>query len=709
MSDRLWDDAVQNDNKESFDVGNGYLLNISKDDKKEATLLRNGTWIKNVDLTDKVAISLFIVELVECGIIQRRLAKALNISRQTIHNYIETKKIFGIEGLVHSYKLSESKDRRKQRKSNSDKLMHDNTAKKLAESRKKENLEMENNNINLNFTSPDEGDTCSFPAGGSSCKSVISDTPFSNEHGWRKSRYTGIVIYLCYFLYHNIFNLIFDLFREAYKIFMVFILMVAFNIRSIEQLKNIRSDEAGNILGIKKIPSKSKVWEWFYNASEEERSNSLLSSYFRSQIQQGNVNTCVLFTDGHLLPYTGKERLHYSYNTQRRMPVPGRTNMVTCDCNGKIVHSEMEEGKGDMKNYIIELAKKLKTELPKTPVMVFDREGYGAKYFSELVLERIPFVTWDKYVDSKSLKKIVDKKYKEHFIFNSKNYSIFEEEKSFTYTPKGSDADSKEKHTFNLRHIHIWNKNAKRRTCGLAFSDKKQMSTLDCAQAILARWGASENTFKHCADRHPLHYNPGFKLVESEKQEIMNPKIKEKQKIIKTIQNGLSKSYKRLTQTKETLNQDGKSRQNSKTEKLKIIIEQGEATLKELIEEKKELPERVNVSNLENHKPFKCIDNEGKKLFDFILSSIWNVRKQMIDILRPLYDNENDLIDLFYTITKCHGWVKSSKTEVIFRLEPLQQSRRRLAQEKFCRKLTSLGVQTPNGKFLRIEVGNRPT
>jgi len=28
------------------------------------------------------------------------------------------------------------------------------------------------------------------------------------------------------------------------------------------------------------------------------------------------------FTDGHLLPYTGKEKVHYSYNTQRRRRFP---------------------------------------------------------------------------------------------------------------------------------------------------------------------------------------------------------------------------------------------------------------------------------------------------------------------------------------------------------------------------------------------------
>jgi len=55
-----------------------------------------------------------------------------------------------------------------------------------------------------------------------------------------------------------------------------------------------------------------------------------------------------------------------------------------------------------------------------------------------------------------------------------------------------------------------------------------QMSTQECALAILNRWGASENTFKHLVDKHPLHYQPGFAFVKSKKQEIANPEYKEK-------------------------------------------------------------------------------------------------------------------------------------------------------------------------------------
>ncbi len=92
--------------------------------------------------------------------------------------------------------------------------------------------------------------------------------------------------------------------------------------------------------------------------------------------------------------------------------------------------------------------------------------------------------------------------------------------------------------------------------------------------------------------------------------------------------------------------------------------------------------------SLENYKSFKKIDNEGKNLFDFVTSSVWNARKQMVDWLSQSFDQKNEVVDLFYAITNCHGWVKSSKTEVIVRLEPIQQPKRRAAQEQLCRKLT---------------------
>ncbi|MDP7269529.1 MAG: hypothetical protein QF408_15315, partial [Pirellulales bacterium] len=218
-------------------------------------------------------------------------------------------------------------------------------------------------------------------------------------------------------------------FGNAYKICMVFLLMAAGNIRSIEQLKNIRLGEAGTLLGLRKLPSLPGIWRWFYAAASEKLSGVLLRDYFGRQIRAGLVSMWIWFTDGHLLPYTGKQKVHHSYNTQRQMVVPGRTNMVSCDGSGRIVDFEIQEGKGDLRGHIKALGHKWKGEVEQLPVMVFDREGYGSEFFSGLVQDGIEFVTWEKYADAKVLAGIDDDKFEAHFEFNSKRYSIFEDEK----------------------------------------------------------------------------------------------------------------------------------------------------------------------------------------------------------------------------------------------------------------------------------------
>ena len=234
------------------------------------------------------------------------------------------------------------------------------------------------------------------------------------------------------------------------------------------------------------------------------------------------------------------------------------------------------------------------------------------------------------------------------------------------------------------------------------------MSTVECAQAILSRWGASENTFKHIYDRHPFHYHPGFKTKVSEKQLIANPAIKSIEKEIKAVRKQLDKEHKKNSKAKEVLNKDGSRREKSLKARLEIKISELEAEYAKLLDTKKQLPEKLDVSTLENYKSFQKIDNEGKNIFDFVTASVWNARKEMTAWLLNYYPNKAEYVDLFYAITECHGWIKSEADRVVVRLEPLRQPSRRKAQEQFCKKLTALNVYLPIRKILQIEVGPSP-
>ena len=668
----------------------GYRLYLKFNDptSTKAALYHNETLVKTIELSDKVAKKLLVVEAVEMGAEKKALAAALGITRQTVHNYIEIKKYFGLEGLIHNYSPSRSKSLREQRRRNAGRRATGNKARQVEQIHKQQR-EAASSQLELPL---------------SIMAVAANDQPFSEEHNWKPTRYAGVFMYLITLITENKWlQLVMGYCGGMYKLFMVFMLMVAYNLRSIEQLKNICNREAGLVLGIKRVPSKLKVRRWLHDVSEKKISGQLLKDFFGYQLAAGLVGIWLWFTDGHLLPYTGKEKVHAGYSTQRRMPIAGRTNLVTSDSSGRIVDFEIQEGKGDLRSYIVNLNKRWQDELVQIPVQVFDREADGATFFYTLHKEQVPFVTWEKYVDTRTLEALADEMFTDDFEFNNKTYRIFEGEKTLTHRLEDGHEQK-----FTLRRIYIWNMTSNRRTSALASVPADQLSTQGCAMAILSRWGASENTFKHLVDKHPLHYQPGFEMVDSEKQEITNPDYKQKQRLLAQLKTQLNKSYQKFSKSKEIFNKDGSTRQNSAHERLKRSIEDQEAQIAELKRQIKQTPEKIDISSLEDYSSFKRICNESKNLFDFVTSSVWNARKQMVQWLLPFYENKNEYVDLFYAISHCHGWIKSQKHKVTVRLEPLEQPSRRAAQEQLCRKLTSLGALTPVGKSLAIEVGDSP-
>jgi len=688
MTQGLLFDSVSDEDSTAKFIGHRLYLKFEGNSEMHVTLYHNDVLVKTVDLADKVAKKLFVVEAVELGAIRTQLAEALSISRQTIHNYLETKKHFGLEGLIRNYTPAKGETLRQNREAHGDKGLKGNKARQLEQIRKEERERL-NTQAELPF-----GDRVLEP----------EDQPFSEKHGWQATRYAGVFTYLITLIHLNDWVRMTSSFLGGkYKLLFTFILMIAKNIRSIEQLKNIRGREAGLILGIRNLPGKTKARIWLYSACKMEAARQMLSHFTLQQVRSGLVGTWQWFVDGHLLPYTGKNKVHQAFNTQRGIMVPGRNNIVACDSSGRVVDFEIQEGKGDIRNYLISLGIKWKAEVTPGPVMVFDREGYGGNFFREMTLAEVGFVTWEKNIDTNKLKALDEELFTEEFSFNGKLYRAFEGEKEFV-----CDVDNDKSESLTLRRVYIWNVSSNRRTCALSNVSADTMDTEQCAMAILNRWGASENTFKHIGDKHPLNYQPGYSFTESQNQEIANPEIKEIKAKASRIKAKLVSLYKKLSKSKEVLNKDGSTRKNSVRQNVLSQIKEKESEVEILKGKVKQLPERVDISWLEDYTCFQRICDESKYLFDLVTASVWNARKQMVEWLLPLYENKNEYVDLFYAITNCHGWIRSDNKKVTVRLEPLQQPSRLAAQKQFCRKLSQLRVVTPAGKLLQLEVGDSP-
>ena len=247
-------------------LGNGFTLQIDGGLKGRCRLLHYGTPIKTANLSDKAQKKLLVVEAVELGAQQTRLAEALDISRQTIHNYRETHRYFGLEGLIHGYNPADSKSLEKQRALHAHQRARGNKAEQVAairaQKRQAEQAKEKTQQACLNFSFGEKDRCRQVPA---------EQQPFAHTHEWEQSRYAGCFVYWIALIGDwNWLHLVMGHFGKAWRIFAVFMLMSGRNIRSLEQLKHIRQREAGRVLGLGRLPAKTVLWSWFYEAARAD-------------------------------------------------------------------------------------------------------------------------------------------------------------------------------------------------------------------------------------------------------------------------------------------------------------------------------------------------------------------------------------------------------------------------------------------------------
>ena len=90
QSDFLAESDVARDGRSRLALGRGYALRLPQGPRAPGDLYHRGSLSKRVNLRDKAERRLLAVELMQHGVNQTRLAEALQLSRQTLHNYRES-------------------------------------------------------------------------------------------------------------------------------------------------------------------------------------------------------------------------------------------------------------------------------------------------------------------------------------------------------------------------------------------------------------------------------------------------------------------------------------------------------------------------------------------------------------------------------------------------------------------------------------------
>ncbi len=332
----------------------GYWLHLPRGPRNRGDLYHQGCLSKRVNLADKAERRLLVVELLQRNLNQTRLAEVLDLSRQTLHNYRESYRLFGVNGLLHGYSPSRSVSDERQGRLHVGKRRSGSKARELEALRRAEKMPTEEVTpgelawdgeavaryaleeaaieevvrVDLAATEAvlrvDPPTIEAMPEGNQSSNQAAADPispegapapvaelPYVDNHDWEASRYAGIFSVLLVLMSQwQRMERLFRLFGNGWRIFHVFALMAVRNIRSIEQFKHDRREEAGRILGLGRLSALDTLWTWFHDVAGKSRAGTLRKKFFADQIRCGLVGCQLWFTDGHLLPYSGQDKVH---------------------------------------------------------------------------------------------------------------------------------------------------------------------------------------------------------------------------------------------------------------------------------------------------------------------------------------------------------------------------------------------------------------
>jgi transposase len=655
-------------------IGNGFGIKVIEN---KVNIYRNGLMLKETEIKSGLDKRVLVVDLVEkSGVSKMKLSKALSVSRTSIDTWIKVFRQKGIEGLVNSSKKAVG------RKKMSVVRPEGNKFKEIGQENKGQRLLLEKQNLRIQF--PESELT----------QETAKQANFNQEQEYRENRYAGSFLYWAVIQHQFKFmQSVESIFGRYSTVIYLFVMMHVNRISSIEQIKTVFKKEFGCLLGLHILFSSPKLWKMIHEAVALKKSLVLRKHFFHYQMRKGLVSLWYLFIDGHYIPYTGKEKVHKNFHTQRAMMEPGQNEIFIHDIQGRIVYFDLQEGKGNMLEVIKEQSKTIAPYLGnEQPLFVVDKEIWGVDNF--LSLQNCRFITWEKNTNVEETGSIDAGLFSEPFELKDTEYQVYETSKVYKNI-KGSK--------IKLRRIIIWNKKTGKRPVAVALDEYED--TLTLANAMLNRWGKSENSFKHMGNRTKMHYNPVIEISrDSQNQEILNPQFIKLDKGLSKLKRQLSKTERKIGQKPLTLKKDGSIRKNQSRNDLLEQRKKLQLQIQDMKAKLEKCQQRVDGSSIEGKKQFKVIETEAKNLWDISETLMWNSRKYLSKLLEEYLPNERDLLPVLDAITSSKGKVKITKDAVIVVLEALERKQFYQAQLQLCRKLNQMNVRFSNQKILFFDV-----
>jgi len=667
---------------------------------------------QNFHKNDKATLRASVVQLVNMGVKKRRLAREFNITRNTIDKW---EAIFQQEGLSELVNMKNGRSRK-----------CDETVEKYIIDL---NAELKKRKGHRQTIIDEVEKLFGITISRELIRRVLKKHKSSNEEEEKKGvekenegietienaertdiKNGGVLLALPFLKKHNVSALIpegkdKDSRGYGFKdiVMTLSMLLTGGLLKNEEQIKINDSPCMGEVLRKKLLPSLSTIRRML-PALIDKIDVAKLKRDFAVRFFNFYIDRMIFYIDGHFMPYYGKEKILYGYNSLRRIAMKGRTSYIVNSETGRPIFQILSDNFDNFNDNIIKLIRFLKKlGCMKDMLLVFDRGGFGEKFFNSIYKKTL-FVCWSKGKASPPRKGKWEKvfRYIESNVYGKREKELLEVKEE-----KLEVENEEDKYIFRRFFIKKGGK------ISTAVTNDLNRPLEELVRILTRRWGAQENVFKelkkigydnihsYWKDEYSVHM-----LLEKEidvKKEMINPEYTEvvdKRKELKKRLEKLRAKIGKQSLMGKRIDKPTKALVRQKTE-----IEEIEKTIEVINERINYLPEKILRFGYAKENGILKLGSEKKEYFDLMKFIAYNVRRDIADIVGPVYKNNRDIHTIILKWLRSKCILQKVNGELIVTFSGTSKKNEHEALQILCEHLNSLDYRHFNtGDIMRFNV-----
>jgi len=439
-----------------------------------------------------------------------------------------------------------------------------------------------------------------------------------------------------------------------------------------EGLSRIDPVAIGRLLGLDRAPEVGRLRSRLAELAREKRSGELVMALARRHVESHKEAVGLLYVDGHVRAYNGKEDISKAHVARMRIAMPGEVDTWVSDRFGDGLLVWQAPPGASLAGELKKVASRVRELVgpDARPTICFDRGGWSPKLFAELETAGFDILTYKKAPKKKEPRRAFSPQVFTDDLGHHHHYLLADRKVVLSY-----DAGRRR---FSCRQITRLDERTGHQT--EIITTRKDPDPALVAYAMFSRW-RQENFFKYQRAHYGLDALDSYETEPDDPARLVaNPARREADKLVKEARQSIE----------EAEAAEGRSAVEGHESHPEVIEAFSEARSELAAREAraKEIPSKVVLREV---RPEAVrLDVERKRIMDAIRMATYNAESALARLIAPHYARaEDEARSLLREIFSASADLEIDGDRLHVRIVPLSAPRRSRALAGLCQDLTA--------------------